>query len=189
MSLRSARALSLAALVLVGCSGAAGSDLFAADQTATSPTDPSPTGTGTTTPEPTPPLPDGGTIDPPPVVPDAGRPDVDPPTPTCTPEAEPNNDLAHATPFTASFCGKIAGSNDVDFGRFVVPQNAKSMAISHSENGGKVNYRYYLNGQLLALSDSIDAIPGATYTVQIKLATGSGNGNGTPSYQLDVAFK
>ena len=185
MSFRAARALSFAAVVLVGCSGAAGSDLFSADQTA-SPTDPAPTGS---TPDPTPPLPDSGTVDPTPL-PDAARPDAPDPTPTCTPEAEPNNDLAHATAFTTSFCGKIATANDVDFGTFKVPQNAKDMQITHVENGGKVIYRYYLEGQLLPLSDSIDAIPGATYTVQIKLATGNGNGNGnTPSYQLDVQFK
>jgi len=184
MSSRSARALPLAALVLVSCSGAAGSDLFAADETAAAPTDPAPTGTGTA--HPVPPLTEAGTPEPPPVVPDAGRPDVDPPTPTCTPESEPNNDVAHATAFTGSFCGKIAGANDVDFGRFLVPQNAKTMAITHAESGGKVSYRYYLNGQLLPLSESIEAIPGAAYTVQIKLANGNGN---TPSYQLDVAFK
>jgi len=119
-------------------------------------------------------------------VPDAGQADADPPTPTCTPEAEPNNDLAHATPFVGSFCGKIGSGNDVDFGSFVVPPNAKSIVISHSENGGKVNYRYYLNGRLLAASDPIDAVPGATYAVQIKPGNG---GSDSPSYKLDVAFK
>ncbi len=186
MSFRSARALCLVAVALAGCSGAAGSDLFAADQSA-SPTDPAPIGS---TPDPTPPLPDGSTVDPTPGPPDAGRPEVDPPAPTCTPEAEPNNDLGHATPFTTSLCGKIATANDVDFGTFKVPQNAKDMQITHVENGGKVNYRYYLNGTLLPLSESIDAIPGATYGVQIKLATGPVSpGGSTPSYQLDVQFK
>ena len=63
-----------------------------------------------------------------------------------------------------------------------------SQGLSQPVGGARTGtgYRYYLNGQLLPLSESIEAIPGAAYTVQIKLANGNGN---TPSYQLDVAFK
>ncbi|HSO36034.1 MAG TPA: hypothetical protein VLT33_26080 [Labilithrix sp.] len=180
-----ARALALAALVLTACSGAAGSELFApGDPNDTSPTDPAPSAT---TPDPTPPVPDAGPPEPPPVVPDAGRPDAEPPVPTCTQEAEPDNDLSHATVFTASLCGKIDSASDVDFGKFVVPLNAKSLAITHEEKGGKVSYRYYRNGQQLQASDALDAIPGATYSVQIRLA--NGNPNDRPTYQLNVSFK
>jgi hypothetical protein len=176
-----ARSLSIALLVLTACSGAAATDLFepgGRDDPSTSKATPPVTQN---------PVPDPGTPDPPAEVADGGRPDNDPPAPTCTQEAEPNGDLNRATLFTASLCGKLDGNSDVDFGRFVAPLSAKTVAITHEEEGAKVNYRYYLNGQSLPGSDSIPAVPGATYGVQIRLANGSPNDR--PNYRLSVTFQ
>jgi hypothetical protein len=182
-----ARALTFVALVLAGCSGAGNADLFegSGNQNDIAATDPAPSAT---TPTPPSEVPDAGPPVPVPPVRDAGV-DAPPPPPACTPEAEPNNDINHATTFTASLCGKIDSNNDVDFGRFVVPAGAKNLTITHAEQNGKVSYRYYLDGQLLPVNGGdINAIPGAVYSVQIKLSP-AGSGGDRPTYQLDVSFK
>jgi hypothetical protein len=183
-----ARALSFFALLLVACSGAASTDLFegAPDQTDTSATDPAPVATSPTTPPTGAPPPQTPPPGPVPPTTDAGV-DAAPPPPACTPEAEPDNDINHATTFTAHLCGKIDSNNDVDFGRFVVPAGAKGLSITHAEQNGKVIYRYYLNGTLLPVSENINAIPGAVYSVQIKLSP-AGSGGDRPTYQLNVSF-
>ncbi len=180
------RALSLLALVLVGCSGASNQDLFGAasgqnEENDTSATQPAPSSSpkpsATTEPQPAPVAPTQ----------DAGA-DAAPEAAKCTPPIEPNDSIGNATPFTSSFCGKIDGPGDIDFAKFVVPAGATGLAITHDEKGGKVAYRYYLNGVLLPVQgDGIPAIAGVTYTVQIKLAANSNVGD-RPTYQLNVFF-
>jgi hypothetical protein len=122
-----------------------------------------------------PPTPDAGG-DPPPAVVDG-----------CTQEREPNNNVNRATPFAGSFCGTIDGASDLDFGRFVAPQNAKSIRVIHTENGESVSYAYTVNGQVVSAEDMLRAIPGAVYTVQARL-TRNGNGKGQSTYRIDVEF-
>jgi hypothetical protein len=197
MALCRARALSLFALLLVGCSGAGNADLFNGDpgappsseddDTAVEPvasTKKEAPGQPAAAPAPgSAPAPEAPSTPAPPTTPD---PD---PAPSCTHAAEPNNDLNHATVFTASLCGKIDSATDVDFGSFVVPAGKTQISIAHSEEGGKVAYRYYLQGILLPLAgDGMIVIPGMTYSVQAKLSSASNSGD-RPTYHLDVSFK
>lgn len=178
------------ALALVACSGAGNDDLFAGSAEANdiSTNDPSPAahpGTNPTVAPPPSPSPAPGTG-----APDAGT--VSPPVPTppsCTQEVEPNNDFAKATPFKASFCGKIDSAADVDYASFVVPVGAKTIDVKHAEKNGKAVYRYFLGGASLGSDPSaLEAIPGATYTVQIRLDK-SGSATALPTYELDVTFQ
>lgn len=168
----------------VACSGAGNQDLFeaAAEQDDTSTTLPAPStaspDAGTTTPSnPSTPTKDAGTPEPP------AEPEK------CTQEKEPNNDVNKATPFTTGLCGKIDSSSDVDFGSFKVPQGAKSITWKHDENGGQLSYRFFVGGVPVpaADDDELRVVPGATYAVQIRSA--SGNGGNRPTYELTVTIK
>ncbi len=181
------------ALALVACSGAGNDDLFegtgeANDTSATSPAGATPPsgatpggatpGGATPTPAPaaTPPPPDTNAVPPPAAA-------------TCTPEIEPNNDVTKATPFKTSLCGKIDSASDVDYASFVVPKGATTIDVKHSEKNGKAAYRYFLGGAMLGTDpDLLEPIPGATYTVQIRLDR-SGSTTALPTYELDIAFK
>lgn len=175
------------ALALVGCSGAGNQDLFDGDgdpRTDTNAVTPSPSGSATAPASP-------GAVLPP------NNPGTTPPKPEgederpaakCTPEAEPNNDLAKATPFTTGLCGKIDSNNDVDYGRLTVPVGKTTIVFKHSEKGGKASYRFFAGAVPAQQSgDEVKVIPGMTYSVQVKLA--SGEGNNRPTYELDVEFK
>lgn len=145
---------------------------------------PSPSGSATAPASPGAVLPPGDPAATPPKPKDEDK----PPAPKCTPEAEPNNDLAKATPFTTGFCGKIDASNDVDYGRLDVPLGKTTIVFTHSEKGGKVSYRFFAGAAPAQQSgDEVKVIPGMTYSVQVKLA--SGEGNNRPTYELDVEFK
>ena len=189
---RSLFTAALLALPVAACSGADNQDLFAdqAPQNDTSSSNPAPSSPAKTPADQPSSAPATGTAGTP------AAPAADPtPAPTppdqpakCTQEIEPNNDLAHPTPFTASFCGKIDSANDVDYGSFVVPKGATSIALRHAENNGTVSYRYFMDGvPMLGPDGVLMAVPGATYTVQIK-ATQNGGG-ARPTYELDVSFK
>jgi hypothetical protein len=191
------RALSFFALLLVGCGGAGNEDLFngdpgqpaALEDNDTAESDPvsstkkdAPAPPSAAAPAPSVPATPSDPATPP------ATPDPDP-APSCTHTAEPNNDLGHATTFTTSLCGKIDSASDVDFGSFVVPAGKTQISIKHDEQGGKVAYRYYLQGILLPLAgDGMIVIPGLTYSVQMKLSPSS-NAADRPTYQLDVSFK
>lgn len=180
-----ARALSVALLstltvALVACAGAGNEDLFeaSADQSETAATLPAPATTPGTTPRPAP------------VTPGAdAAPAPAPVEEKCTPEKEPNNDVNRATEFTSCISGKIESANDVDWATFDVPLDALEVTLKHSEKNGKVSYRVFLQGGLVAQSadEELRVLPGATYTVQMRLAPGN-NGN-RPTYELNVAFK
>jgi hypothetical protein len=188
MAVRGARALSLFALLVAGCSGAGNTDLFGTPSEPqaedTSPTEPVPSATTPVTP------PSNNPPPPVPVVPDAGPNDAEPPPSKCTPEVEPNSTMTKATTFTVALCGKINSYSDTDYGRFVVPAGATSVAITHAEQGGMVAYRYYVNGQFLNIidSDDIKVTPGQVYSVQMKLAPTS-NGEDRPTYELGITFQ
>jgi hypothetical protein len=174
-----ARALALpGAFALAACSGAGNEDLFTpASSSDTSST--SPSGSNDK------PSSSNGTTTPPTKAPG-------PPTQqeACTQESEPNNDVDNATSFTSGLCGKIGNQNDVDYGTFDVPGDAKGITITHAETGGKVTYRFALDGVPIPLQgDQLKAIPGATYTVQIRLDRSGGGTGGLPGYELYVSFK
>lgn len=107
----------------------------------------------------------------------------------CTPEAEPNDDATKATPFTTSLCGTIGSDKDVDYARFVVPNDATAVHVKHTEKNGKVAYRYFVG--LVPLGSNpgaIDPVHGATYTVQIRRDGNGGGGKALPTYELEVSF-
>ena len=201
MAACSARALSFFALLLVGCSGAGNADLFNGDPGAptsteddVSATEPTPS---TKKQQPAAPgmLP-GETPAPAPSDPGSGTPGTpaDPvptpaPAPSCTPAAEPNNDLGHAVAFTTSLCGKIDTASDVDYGTFVVPAGKTEISITHAEQDGSVIYLYYFQGiPLLLAGDGMKVLSGATYGVQIRRSPMSPSAQ-RPTYKLDISFK
>jgi len=167
--------LALAASALAACSGAGNEDLFEAsnDQSETTTTLPATTK---------------------PATPDARAPSTPPKDPTpapvptakCTQEDEPNNDQRNATEFQTSICGKIDGNGDTDYASFEVPDDALGVSFKHTETGGKATYRFFLNGLQVpgSVDDELRAIPGQTYTVQVR-----GQNGDKPSYQLDVSFQ
>lgn len=165
--------LSVLVLALAACSGAGNQDLFeASDESDTSAATPSSSpsdkgdGEGPKKPDPGP----------------AAQGDK------CTPEREPNDDAEDATEFTTGFCGKIEDDDDVDYGTFVVPQDVTTMTWKIHETGGKAEYRFSVFGVSFSTNgDTMRAIPGATYQVQIKSA--SGNSGNRPTYELSVSFK
>lgn len=176
-----ARALALpCALALTACSGAGNEDLFQSPPSDSSLT-PSPSTSGSSDT----PSPSNGKR---PATP-AKNPGA-PQTAACTPEVEPNDDVEHATPFTSGMCGNIDTPNDVDYGVFDVPADARSITVKHTETGGKVAYKFSLDGVPIALQgDQLRAVPGATYVVQIRLDRSGGGNGGLPSYELYVSFK
>lgn len=93
------------------------------------------------------------------------------------------------TPFTSSICGKIGSAMDVDYVTFVAPKDADVVRITHAETSGRAVYRYFLDGAQVPLQgDELDAVPGATYVVQVRLDKSNGAGGSLPSYEIDVAF-
>lgn len=165
----------LPALALVACSGAQNQDLFEAsvEQDDTSAVQPAPA------------PPPGKTETGKPSAPPAAPNENDPPE-ACTPEKEPNDDAAEATPFKTGLCGEIESGRDVDYGSFVVPPNAKSITWDHTERDGEASYRFFLglgNVPVPELDDdTLQAIPGATYLVQIRRSSS------TPTYELTLTF-
>lgn len=194
-----ARTLSLFALLLVGCSGAGNSDLFTGapgepgssepEVTASEPTTSTkkqqPTAPGEPAAAPAPAAPAPAAPTPPATTPDPAP----PPAPTCTHEDEPNDEIHKATSFTTSICGKINTASDIDYVSFVVPPGKTEIAIKHDETGGKVAYRYYIQGIYLPFAgDGMTVIPGVTYSIQMKLAPTSATAD-RPNYQVDISFK
>lgn len=113
-----------------------------------------------------------------------------PPPPACAIEVEPNGSAGSATPFTSCIDGSLK-KGDVDFVEIKAPAQATKIAIGHTETGGKVSYRVYINGMPFPAftGDAPDYIPGvtsATYRFQIQP---SGNANGTRTYRLTVSFE
>jgi hypothetical protein len=190
MTTRRSMSLSVLAVLVAACSGAGNDDLFeSGQQSDTSSNNPAPatTGTGGSATK-TPPTTAPGTPEPapePPGTPNNPAPDND----TCTPEVEPNNDIAKATLFTSRFCGKIDSGSDVDFARFVVPKTATTVTFKHSEKSGRVSYRFFFGSvPVQPEGDQLTVIPGATYNVQMRLSQSGGSGD-RPTYELDVAFQ
>lgn len=119
-----------------------------------------------------------------------GQPAPDQPAaPACTPEVEPNNDFAHASPFTDSVCGKIGSAADIDDVSFVVPNDADVVRVQHTEMNGRAAYRYFRDGAAVTLDNGeLEVVPGATYVIQVRLDKSNGGSGSLPSYEIDVAF-
>lgn len=118
--------------------------------------------------------------------PDASAP---PSPPACAAEIEPNDDAEDATPFTRCVRGTVRG-RDVDFVEITAPADATGIEIAHSETGGKVAYRVYINGMPFPsfsgdAPDFIPAVTSATYRFEIER---SGGGGATRAYELEVTF-
>lgn len=188
--------------LLVGCTGATTMDFFdgetqseqhattapggsgpgATPGTSSSGTDPNgPTGNGgpiIEPPAPTPPARDAG-------------PDVQPePPPVCTPEIEPNDRLAQATPFTSSLCGTLDSEQDDDYGQVVAPPNATSVTIDHSD-AGHVRYEpsVLVAGHLTPLQEGtpVPLVGGATLVIRVR--PGGNFGKTRPTYQVNFVFR
>lgn len=197
------RTVSLFALLVVaGCSGATETELFGPatqDRSTTEPTGSSgDTGAATgesgqatpsTSSDPAPPTKQGdengnakGDSQTPPPPP--------PPTSSCVAEIEPNDGPELANAFTSCFSGALK-RGDLDYARIVAPANATTMKIEHTEDGGSVWYRIYVNGTPYPAFTGqapsyIPAIAGARYDFEMSPST---MGGGNRSYQLNVTFE
>jgi hypothetical protein len=193
------RRLSFIALALLtACSGAASSDLFdptsdpAASQPPPGEADPgSPSGgsTSSTSSSGAPGTKDPG--DPPP--PDPTDP-TDPPDPSdppaCAVESEPNNGFASANAFDGCITGTLK-PRDVDYLSTIAPAGVTSIAIKHSETGGTVAYRVFVDGVAYPVftgepPDSIPAKPNEKYVFQVQPA---GTSTKDRTYELEVSFQ
>ena len=191
------------AVVLLGavaCSGAADSDLLGPASSGTSPPSdassrgadspsaakggaqqtgaPASVPTAAPTPAPAP----TGTQAPPP-------PPGDPPA-ACTPEAEPNDGLQRATPFTSSICGVVDKSIDVDFVEIEAPPNAHKLKFQATETTGRLSYRIFEDGGLRVqnapASTTLTVDPGSTYAIRV---TAGQIGLDKIPYEIKVSFE
>jgi hypothetical protein len=120
--------------------------------------------------------------------PDAGAP---PAPPGCVAEVEPNEGPAQTNWFTACFTGSVK-RDDHDYASISAPVNAKRIDIKHTESGGDVQYRIYINDVAYQTfeNDPPDFIPvfgGATYSFEMSASGNRETANRT--YQLDVTFQ
>lgn len=120
--------------------------------------------------------------------PDAGAP---PAPPGCVAEVEPNEGPAQTNWFTECFTGSVKRS-DHDYASISAPLDAKRVAIKHTETGGDVQYRIYINGVAFKSfsDDAPDFIPvfgGATYSFEMSTSGGKETANRT--YELHVTFE
>ena len=79
---------------------------------------------------------------------------------------------------------------DLDYATFVAPPDAKKIEIKHTEDGGRVWYRVYVDGFALPAFDEdmpayVPAVAGATYLIQMSPARG---GSANRTYELHVTF-
>lgn len=172
---------------LAACSGAGNQDLFVgsssteSDVAGTLPTptaSPTSAPTGTTTPPSTPP---------------PATPTPTPQPETCVAEKEGNNSAANANEFKTCFKGQLSTNNDVDYGAFEVPAGTKSTVWTHKESGGKVTYRFQLEGLPVDVGPSADGelrlMAGEKYVVRVAVQNaGTGGGGGTKTWELNLAF-
>lgn len=183
-------------MAVIGCGGAEESELFgpeasggapstntpAANTDSTNPSSPSATGGGSSADDveaPATPAPN----DP------GSAPDPGAQKPVCTAESLDNDEFRRADEFDACIAGKLT-LKDVDFVSIVAPANAKRVSIKHTEVGGKVSYRMFVNGFTMTFTDTppeeIPAIPNARYTFKLEPAGGT---IGDRDWQLEVTFQ
>lgn len=188
-------------MTVAGCGGAEESDLFGPeasgasapssssnDGTATSSesTTPSP-GTGSS-PSPSQPSDPAGPSDPKPADP-GSAPNPGTQQPVCAVEGLANDEFKTADAFDSCISGKLS-DKDVDFVSTVAPANAKQILIEHSEKGGKVAYKVYVNGMSATFFDTppadLPAIGGAKYTFKVERPVAS---TGDREWELKVTFQ
>jgi len=105
-------------------------------------------------------------------------------------EKEPNDGPELTEWFTECFSGSLK-RGDIDYASISAPQNAKRINIKHSETGGEVRYRLYINGlQFGSFSDEAPALipmfAGGTYSFEM---SPNGGNSGTRNYELHVTFE
>lgn len=179
-----------------GCSGAEESDLLGPEAsggatasqndtpaTSTDSTTPSP-GSGSAPSNPAEPKPAEPTPTDPGTTPNPG-----PTKPACAAEGLDNNTFNQADVFDACIAGKLI-DRDVDFVATVAPAGVKQVLIEHTESGGKVAYKVYVNGMSATFFDTppddLPAIPGAKYTFKVEKPYGA---TGDRDWQLKVTFQ
>jgi hypothetical protein len=187
--------LGIALLIAVaGCSGAEESELFGAEAKggASSSTDTPATSTDSTTPAPG----SGGsssTEEPAPPAPTPTDPGTAPapgtPKPVCVAESVDNDEFKSADAFDACITGKLT-ARDVDYVSIIAPATAKQVFIKHSESGGKVAYKVFVNGFTATFTDTppddLPAVPSAKYTFKVENAFGT---TGDRDWKLEVSFQ
>jgi hypothetical protein len=193
--------LLLGGLALLGCSGAASSEILD-PVPSTSANDPAPSGNP----------PASGTTKGPAATDDKGGrggsglpgpegPRTDPqanPQATCMAEVEGNESAAKATTFTSCIAGTIAGSKDNDFVRIVAPPEVRRMKVSHKEGNGRVLYQVTKENSFLPLLEGtmfsdeepeIRITPGEAYVFRISPMGGmSGPERNERSWEISVRF-
>lgn len=182
-------------IAVTGCSGAEQSDLFLPEASgggaSSSRSDTPATNSDSTTPSPGSASPsepgDPGPSDPAPSDPGTA-PNPGPTKPVCAAEGLDNDEFKTADAFDSCIAGELS-DRDVDFASIVAPANAKQILIEHTESGGKVAYKVYVNGMSASFFDAppddLPAIPGAKYTFKVERPYGS---TGDREWQLKVTF-
>jgi hypothetical protein len=177
---------------VAGCSGAEKSDLFGPEANgggaASSQNEPA-TSSDSTTPSPgSTPSNDPAPSDPAPSDPDKA-PNPGPTKPACAAEGLDNDEFKNADEFDACIAGSLI-DRDVDYVSTVAPANAKQILIEHTESGGNVAYKVYVNGFSASFydepPDDLPAIAGAKYTFKVERPYGA---TGDRDWQLKVTFQ
>lgn len=116
-------------------------------------------------------------------------PNPGPTKPVCAAEGLANDEFKTADAFDACIAGKLI-DKDVDYVATVAPAGAKQVFIEHTESGGRVVYKVYVNGMSAtffdAPPDDFPAIPGAKYTFKVEKPYGA---TGDRDWQLKVTFQ
>lgn len=176
-------------IALCACSGAGNQDLFEGSSTESDVQGTLPTPTPSPSPSPSN-APTSTTT--PPSAPPPAAPAPTPQPETCVAEKENNNTQANANEFKTCFKGQLSNNNDVDFGVFTVPAGTKSTAWTHKESGGKVAYRFQMEGLPIDVGPGIDGelrlTAGETYVVRVA-PQNTGGGGGTKTWELNLTFK
>jgi hypothetical protein len=184
-------------IAVAGCSGAEESDLFGPEASGggapASSSDTPATSSDSTTPSPGSESSSPAPGDPAPADPKPGDPGTAPspgtPQPVCAVEGLANDEFKTADAFDSCIAGKLI-DKDVDYVATVAPANAKQILIEHSETGGRVAYKVFVNGMSATFFDTppddLPAIPGAKYTFKVERPFGA---TGNRDWQLKVTFQ
>jgi hypothetical protein len=184
-------------IAVAGCGGAEESDLFgpeASGGNAPSSSSETPaTSSDSTTPSPGSASSPSTPGDPAPSDPKPGDPGTAPdpgtPQPVCAVEGLANDEFKTADDFDSCIAGKLI-DKDIDYVSTVAPANAKQILIEHSESGGRVAYKVFVNGMSATFFDTppddLPAIAGAKYTFKVERPFGS---TGDRDWQLKVTFQ
>ena len=112
-----------------------------------------------------------------------------PTKPVCAAEGLDNDESKNADVFGSCIAGQLV-DEDIDYVTTTAPAGVKQILIEHTESGGTVAYKVYVNGFSASFYDTppddLPAIPGAKYTFKAARPYGA---TGDRDWQLKVTFQ